>query len=131
MMGRILAIDPGDAHLGIALSDPTGTIARPLQVVEHSSRERDVQALLAVARQHAVDRIIVGVPYGIDSEIGPQARKALRLVEALRGATMLPVMTWDESGSSHAASRGRGPDPMEHARAAAVILQEHLDAASK
>jgi putative Holliday junction resolvase len=130
-MGRVLAIDPGDVHLGVALSDPTGTIARPLQVVQHHSRARDVLALLEAARQHEVERIVVGVPYGLDGEIGPQARKSLRLVEALRSATSLPVMTWDESGSSLAAGHRRGADPMEHARAAAVILQEHLDAAAK
>ncbi len=130
-MGRVLAIDPGEVHLGVALSDPTATIARPLQVLRHSSRQRDVQALLTAARQHEVERIVVGVPYNLDGEVGPQARKALRLVEALRGATVLPVVTWDESGSSLAAGRRRGDDPMEHARAAAVILQEHLDAAAK
>jgi putative Holliday junction resolvase len=130
-MGRILAIDPGDVHFGIALSDPSGTIARPLRVLLHSSRAHDVQALLAAASENDVERIVVGVPYSLDGEVGPQARKALRLVEALRGATALPVVTWDESGSSQAAGRRPGDDPMEHARAAAVILQEHLDAAAK
>lgn len=131
MTGRVLAIDPGDVHLGVALSDPSGTIARPLQVLLHSSRAQDVQTLLATARQNDVERIVVGVPYSLDGEVGPQARKALRLVEALRGATALPVVTWDESGSTLAAGRRPGDDPMEHARAAAVILQEHLDAAAK
>lgn len=130
-MGRVLAIDPGDVHLGVALSDPTATIASPLLVLRHSSRQRDVQALIEAARQHQVERIVVGVPYGQEGDIGPQARKALRLAEALRSATTLPVVIWDESGSSRAARRGRRSDPLEHARAAAVILQEHLDASSE
>jgi putative Holliday junction resolvase len=130
-MGRVLAIDPGDVHLGVALSDPTATIASPLLVFRHSSRQRDVQTLIDAARQHQVERIVVGVPYGLEGDIGPQARKALRLAEALRSATTLPVVTWDESGSSRAARRGRRSDPLEHARAAAVILQEHLDASSQ
>jgi len=131
MMGRVLAVDPGDVHLGVALSDPTATIASPLLVLRHSSRQGDVQALIEASRQHQVERIVVGVPYGLEGDIGPQARKALRLAEALRGATTLPVVIWDESGSSRAARKGRSGDPLEHARAAAVILQEHLDASSQ
>jgi putative Holliday junction resolvase len=130
-MGRILAIDPGEAHIGIALSDPSGVVARPLKVLHHTSRERDVQSLLETAAEHAVDRIVIGVAYGPQGEAGPQARKALRLAEALRGATQVPIVTWDESGSSRAAGRRQGPDLMEHARAAAVILQEHLDASAQ
>jgi len=130
-MGRVLAVDPGEAHIGLALSDPTGVVARPLRVLRHTSRERDVQALLETAAEHAVDRIVIGVAYGLEGEAGPQARKALRLAEALRSATRLPIVTWDESGSSRAAGQRHGRDPMEHARAAAVILQEHLDASTK
>ncbi|MCJ7512743.1 MAG: Holliday junction resolvase RuvX [Anaerolineales bacterium] len=130
-MGRVLAVDPGDVHLGVAVSDPTGTIARPLRVLRHVSRERDVQALLETAGEHGVERIVVGVPYGLDGELGPQARRAVRLIDALRVATTIPVVAWDETGSSQAARIRTGPEAMEHARAAAVILQEHLDAAPK
>ena len=70
----------------------------------------------------------MGLPLDGEGEVGPQARRALRLVEALRQVSALPVTTWDESGSTQAARRGRGKDPMLDPRAAAVILQDYLDA---
>ncbi len=125
---RVLAVDPGDKRIGIAIADPTGTIARPLTVIEHTSRERDVREILAIAEANAVTRIVVGVPLHLRSEPPPQARKALRLAEALGAEGDLPVDLWDESGSTAAATRDRQKDSLTDARAAAFILQEYLDA---
>jgi putative holliday junction resolvase len=124
----VLAIDPGEARIGLAISDPTGTIARPLEVVRHTSRAVDVQAILARAARHGAGAIVVGIALDSEGEIGPQARRGVRLAEALRERTDLPVESWDESGSTEAARRGGRDDPMLDARAAAVILQEYLDA---
>jgi putative Holliday junction resolvase len=127
-MSRILAVDPGDVHIGIAVSDPSATIARPLETLLHHSRARDAEQIIELATRHDVIMILVGVPFNDDGEAGPQARKALRLVEALREISPIPITTWDESGSTQSALRQGGPDPALDARAAAVILQEYLDA---
>ncbi len=124
----ILAVDPGEARIGLAISDPTQTIARPLEVLRHTSRAADVQAILERAARHGAGTIVVGLALDSEGEVGAQARRAMRLVEALRQAASLTVETWDESGSTVAARRGRQEDPLLDARAAAVILQEYLDA---
>jgi putative Holliday junction resolvase len=127
-MPRILAIDPGQARIGIAISDPTGTIARPLMVLQHVSRLEDARSILQIAAQNEAKMILIGVALDIEGEIGPQARKALRLVDILRGESDVPIATWDESGSTQAAQQSSGNDEMLDARAAAFILQEYLDA---
>jgi putative Holliday junction resolvase len=124
----VLSVDPGEVRIGLAISDPTRTIARPLEVMRHTSRAADVLGILdRVARQGA-GAIVVGVAMNSEGEVGPQARRGLRLAEALRQRTSVPVETWDESGSTQAARRGGRDDPMLDARAAAVILQEYLNA---
>lgn len=127
-MSRTLAIDPGDKRHGLAISDPTGLIARPLMVLEHTSRAADARKIVLAAEEHEAGTILVGVPYDIEGNPGPQARKALRLVEALCEVTSIPVLTWDESGSTQAALQIRKSDHLLDARAAAVILQEYLNA---
>lgn len=137
---RWLAVDPGDKHLGLAISDPTGTIARPLTTLAHQSYARNAERILALAREHEAQGILVGLPLDEEGELGPQARKATRLAEALRGLTTLPVILHDESFSSREAQalmreagkkkRARRDRAHEHAHAAAVILQSYLDARS-
>jgi putative Holliday junction resolvase len=127
-MVRILAVDPGLARIGLAISDPTGTIARPLTVIKHSSRQKDAAAILQIAIEHGAQKVVVGIALDQNGEIGPQARTALRLVDVLQAEGNLEIDTWDESGSTQAAQRGHKRDPMLDARAAAIILQEYLDA---
>lgn len=127
MNGAILAVDPGEARIGLAISDPTRTIARPLSVLRHQARAADAEKIAGIARELDAVFILVGLALDDQGAIGPQARKALRLVEALRLATDIPVGTWDESGSTRAATR-RSRDPQLDARAAAYFLQEYLDA---
>lgn len=127
-MSRVLAIDPGDVRIGLAISDPTGTISRPLKVISHQSRLEDAKRIIEEAQEHSVEKIIVGLALDNDGNIGPQGRKALRLVKVLQDLTKLPVETWDESGSSMAVSqKGRNKQPID-AKAAAFILQEYLNA---
>ena len=125
---RVLAVDPGDVRIGVAISDPTATIARPLKVLTHVSREQDARAILALAEEHDAARIVVGVPYDLEGKAGPQARKALRLLGKLASMTELPVEAWDESGSTQAAEAVPGGRAPLDARAAAVILQDYLNA---
>ena len=131
IMSRVLAIDPGDKRIGVAISDPTRTIARPLTVIEHTSRELDASAIGQLAAEHSVQLILVGLPFDLGGEIGPQARKALRLADAVRRVSEIEVRTWDESGSTEAAAAVHDNDVPLDARAAAVILQDFLDAAAE
>ena len=125
MNSRILAVDPGDARIGLALSDPTRTIARPLKVIRHQSRRINAERILDIAIEHEASLILVGVPYDLEGLIGPQGRKSIRLVEELRHLGSLPVETWDESGSTQTAAAS-GQDDLD-ARAAAGFLQEYLN----
>ena len=128
MTAPVLAVDPGEVRIGLAISDPTQAIARPLEVLRHSSRAADAQAILERATRHSASTIVIGLALDSEGEIGAQARRAVRLTEALRELTSLTIETWDESGSTQAARRGKRDDPLLDARAAAVILQEYLDA---
>lgn len=134
--GRILAVDPGEKRLGIAVSDPSGTLARPLLVLKHVARAVDASQIVRLAAENEAVRIIVGWALDDDGLPSMQARSAARLADAIREQTSLPVEMWDESGSTQAARsvrmrmgatrRKRGGHLDEVA--AAVILQSYLDA---
>jgi putative Holliday junction resolvase len=124
---RILAVDPGDARIGIAISDALGLIARPLTVIGHINRAEDAKRIANLAQEHEAQSILVGLPLDQDSEVSHQARKTLRLVSEIQSNTDLPVLTWDESGSTEAAKPFSPDNDMLDAYAAAVILQDYLD----
>jgi len=127
-LSRVLAVDPGEARIGLALSDELGVVARPLFVLRHRSREADARAILRIAIEHRASQVVVGLALDGEGLEGPQARRALRLVEVMQELSDVPVTTWDESGSTVAALEGHGAESMLDARAAAVILQDYLDA---
>ncbi len=128
-MTRILAVDPGDKRIGLAVSDPSGTIARPLVVIEHVSRQADAENILQHAVEYNAEMILVGIALDASGQIGHQARKELRLVDFLRKITELDIETWDETDSTQTALQLAGKrDKITDARAAAVFLQEYLDA---
>ena len=127
-MPRILAVDPGEARIGLAISDPTGSFARPLTIISHTSRTADAAAISDLAKQHQAAMILVGLPLDSEGREGPQARRSLRLVEALRAVTSLPVETWDESGTTQLALEGSKGASLVDARAAAFLLQDYLEA---
>ncbi len=133
---RLLAVDPGEKHIGVAVSDPSGIIARPLTTLMHESRAKDAERLVALAREHEVEGIVLGLALNAQGEAGPQARRAERLVEALRAITDVPVIPHDESFSSATAQtlmlasgkKRRERRAQIHAVAAAALLQSYLDA---
>lgn len=138
MKGRILAVDPGEKRLGIAVSDPTGTLARPLLVLKHVSRAANAAEIARIAGEQEAVKIIIG--QALDAEGLPtmQARRAAHLAEAVRQQTTLPVELWDESGSTQAARASRIAMGVSRRKrkghldeiAATVILQSYLDAHS-
>lgn len=133
---RILAVDPGSKNIGLALSDPTGTVANPLTIVKHVSRSEDAARIIHLAVEHQAELIIVG--QALDDEGIPnfEGRKAARLAAALRAQTDLQVILWDESFSTLTAQSARRElgAPKRKRRghiddlAATVILQSYLDA---
>lgn len=135
---RILAVDPGEKHIGIALSDPTGTIATPLKVLLHISRPLDAVAIANLAQQHKVEMIIIGQSLDEDGSTTPQSRRASRLADAIHQQCDLPVTMWDESFSTHEARQARiemgtiRRNRQGHLDdlAAAVILQSYLDSSA-
>jgi putative holliday junction resolvase len=132
---RILAVDPGEKRIGLALSDAGGRLARPLTVINHVKRSLDAAMIAALAAENGVDRIIVGQALDDEGNAGYRARPAQRLAEAIRTQTALPVELWDESYSTqtaHQVSIELGvPRRQRHghldALAAEVILQDYLD----
>ena len=127
-MARILAVDPGEVRIGLAISDPTGMLARPYKVIKHESRRADAIQISTEAAQQAAGLILIGLALNQDGQIGPQARKSLRLVEAIKEQTDIPVETWDESGTTKRALKNHDKDELLDARAAAYMLQDYLDA---
>jgi putative Holliday junction resolvase len=132
---RILAVDPGEKRLGVAISDPTGTIANPLTVINHVARAVDAAAIAGLALDHQAGLIVIGQALGDDGEPTPQSRRAVRFAEAVRLQTSLPIKLWDESGSTQAAREARFAMGVSRRKrrghmddlAATVILQSYLD----
>lgn len=134
--GRVLGVDPGDVRIGLAISDPSATIAGPLRVIRHVSRTIDAGLIAQIAAEENAVRIVVGQAMDEDGQPSPEGRKAGRLAEAIRAQTVLPVDLWDESGSTQAArgariamgSSRRNRSGHLDELAATVILQSYLDA---
>jgi len=135
---RILAIDPGEKRIGVAISDPTGTIANPLTVVKHVARVIDAGMIAQIAQENEVVRIVVGQAMDVEGEPTAEGRRAARLAEAIRIQTSIPVVLWDESGSTQIARQARLEMGVSRRKrrghmddlAAAVILQSYLEANS-
>jgi len=136
---RILAVDHGEKRIGLALSDPTATIASPLKVVEHVSRMIDAAQVAEIATQNDVKLIIVGQSYDEDGNPNPAGRRAGRFADELKNQTNVPVEMWDESFSTNIARAARielGVSRKKRAGhqdefAAVVILQSYLEANRK
>jgi putative holliday junction resolvase len=133
---RILGVDPGSKNIGIAISDPSGTIANPLTIIKHGSRPVDAAVIAALALENDASLIIVGQAIDDKGEPTFEGRKSARLAAAIRNQTSLPVVLWDESSSTQAARQARLQMGVARAKrsghlddlAAAIILQSYLDA---
>jgi putative Holliday junction resolvase len=123
---RVLALDYGAARTGVAVSDETGTIARPLATVEHASSEAGLARVAALVREVGADVVVVGLPLTLRGERGEQARATEEFVGALREALDVPVETYDERFTTALAARGGAAASSEDARAAAHLLEGYL-----
>ena len=136
MTGRVLAVDPGEKRIGVALSDETQTLAKGLKVIPHISLKKDCAEIARLAIENDVIEIIVGSAEGEEDEETPASRHAKKVADALAQTCGLPVTLWDESGSTRqarmirlqaGAKRNNRSGHLDEV-AAAVILQSWLDA---
>lgn len=132
---RILAVDPGSRRVGLAVSDPTGTIATALATLPAEPSDTLPARIAGAARDAAAERIVVGLPLRLDGRRGPEAAAAERLAAAVRQASGLPVETVDERLTTAAAERSLIEGGVRRAArrasidrvAAVMLLQGHLD----
>jgi putative Holliday junction resolvase len=127
---RVLALDYGSARTGVAVSDATGMLARPLDVVERAGSEAGLERIAALVAEHDADRVVVGLPLTLRGERGRQARETERFAGRLRDALEVPVETFDERFTTTLA-RQTGSGAAEDALAAAHLLQGWLDRAAR
>jgi putative Holliday junction resolvase len=132
---RILGIDHGEKRIGLAISDETGTLARPLAVIQHVSRVVDAAQVAERAAAEGAGLIVVGQSFDEDGNPNAAGRSAARFAEALRQQTQIPVVMWDESlttQDARAIRLGTGRSRKKRSGhlddvAAAVLLQDYLD----
>ncbi len=133
---RILAVDPGSKRIGLAISDPTGTIANPLTVIQHVARLVDAAAVAELADSHEAGLIVVGQSLHDDGSPSFEGRRSLRFAEALKTQTTIPVILWEESFTTQDARQARLQMGVSRKNrsghlddlAATVLLQSYLDA---
>ena len=131
---RIMAIDYGDAHTGIAISDATGFLAGFTTVITAYRPEVVAEQVAVLAKEHGVEELVLGHPKNMDGTRGPRAEKAEAMAELLKEATGLPVVLWDErrttidahqilmTGGKNAKKRKKEVDAV----AASLILEGYL-----
>ena len=122
---KVLALDFGSARTGVAVSDATGTIARPLGVVERAASPDGLARIGELVQQEGAERVVVGLPLTLRGEHGSQAEATEDFVRALRLAIQVPVETYDERFTTMLAANDGGQAP-EDARAAAHLLESYL-----
>ncbi|HLM36974.1 MAG TPA: Holliday junction resolvase RuvX [Gaiellaceae bacterium] len=123
---KVVALDYGSARTGVAVSDPTGTIARPLGVVERAASEVGLARLAELVREEGAERVVVGLPLTLRGERGGQAQETEAFVEALKEAVEVPVESYDERFTTGLAASVGSDDAPEDARAAAHLLSSYL-----
>jgi putative Holliday junction resolvase len=133
---RILAVDHGEKNIGLAISDPTATIASPLKVIKHVSRLMDAAQVANLADENEAALIVVGQSYDEEGNPNLAGRRAARFAEALKEQTQIPVVLWDESFSTDDARATRIEMGLSRKKraghvdelAAVMILKSYLDA---
>ena len=120
-----MALDFGSARTGVAVSDPTGIIARPLCVVERAASELGLEELVRLVREQEPEQVVVGLPLTLRGERGEQARATERFAEALRALVDVPVLLFDERFTTDLAQQTPSGSSLD-ARAAAHLLSGYL-----
>jgi putative Holliday junction resolvase len=122
---KVMALDFGSARTGVAVSDPTGLIARPLCVVERAATDSGLAELVRLVRDEEPEEVVVGHPLTLRGERGEQARETERFADSLRALVDVPVLLFDERFTTDLAQQSPSAAP-EDARAAAHLLSSYL-----
>ena len=123
---RVLALDYGSARTGVAVSDPTGTVARPVEVVRRAASPAGLARIAELVTQLEAELVVVGLPLTLRGERGLQAAETDRFVAALRDVIDVPVDVFDERFTTALAAQSPVADAPEDARAAAHLLAGYL-----
>jgi putative Holliday junction resolvase len=132
---KILAVDHGEKRIGLALSDPTGTIASPLTVIRHVSRLMDAAQVAGIASENEADLIVIGQSFDEEGSPNLAGRRAAKFAEALREQTRIPVELFDETFSTQDARAAviemgfprRKRDGHHDSLAAVMILRSYIE----
>jgi putative holliday junction resolvase len=124
-MGRILALDHGEARCGCAISDPSRTLATPLGAVERPDTKRGIETLARIVDEQEAELVIVGLPITLKGDEGEQAERARTFAVRLRGRLSVPVELHDERLTTRLAERSGGRSDAD-SRAAAHLLESYL-----
>ena len=121
-----MALDYGAARTGVAISDATGTLARPVGVVERAATDAGLRRLAELVSEEGAERVVVGLPLTLRGDAGAQADETAVFVESLRGVLSVPVESFDERFTTAIAAAGPSARAPEDARAAAHLLETYL-----
>ncbi|MDP2210567.1 MAG: Holliday junction resolvase RuvX [Candidatus Aquicultor sp.] len=132
---RVLGIDFGERRIGLAMSDPTGRTALPLETVVRGADDAHLAYIRELCEKHGVGEVVIGLPLSLRGEVGPQAEATLVFVEQLKELVGVPVRTWDERMTTLSASRALAEANVSRKKrkevvdkvAATLILQAYLD----
>lgn len=133
---RALGLDIGEVRIGVAVSDPTGSVASPLTVLDARELARDMRVLLQLADDYEIESLVVGLPLTLGGDEGPQAAEVRAVAERFGTAIGVPIEYYDERNSSAEARRSMRAAGLSDREqrgaldkvAAAIVLQGWLDA---
>ena len=122
---RVIALDYGAARCGVAVSDPTGTLATPLEPVLRPASKKGLQRLRELVAELGAERVVVGLPVSLSGSDSAQTTEARQFADRLRAALDVPVELYDERFTTSLAQQTGGTASLD-SRAAAVLLDEWL-----
>ncbi len=123
---RVLALDYGSARCGVAVSDPSGTLATPLEPILRPATKIGLRQIAALAHELGVERVVVGLPVSLSGGDSAQTRETRRFADSLGQVTRLPIELYDERFTTTLAQQTGGAAALD-SRAAAVLLDEWLN----
>ncbi|NBS50411.1 MAG: Holliday junction resolvase RuvX [Verrucomicrobia bacterium] len=134
-VSRILGIDYGTVRIGLALSDPTGTLASPLPFLDNQSPEQVTKAISELIHNHQIIGIVIGLPRNMDGTYGPSAQKVRDFIDQMKGSITLPITPIDERLTTAQASKQLSSIGLNQKKlrkkvdssSACLILQQYLD----
>lgn len=132
---RLMGIDPGEKRIGISISDPTGTLSRPLSVINHTSYQESARSIIEICTEYEIGKIIIGISRDEEGEVTFSGRKAQRLGEAVLGMADISLEYWDEMDTTKAAQQSRREMGVSRKQrrghlddvAACILLQSYID----